>query len=80
MLKNVAMTIVVAGVVAVVAPRNVQEVGTLTQRIGVALIQLGLILNPPVYDAAFDDDREIPNAPQSIGVSTDAPVEVGTAP
>lgn len=55
MLKHFILTTVIATMVAVFGPHNPRELGTLVAGAGVFILRLGLLLDPPGYDAGWDD-------------------------
>jgi hypothetical protein len=60
-MKHTLITIVVTAVVAVGAPRNLEDVASLSLRAGLALIKLAIALypQPPGYDAGEEPDDQV---------------------
>ncbi len=54
-MKNVVTSFVIATLVAIFAPHNFKELGAHLTRAGLLLVQMGLALDPPGYDAGWYD-------------------------
>jgi hypothetical protein len=69
-MKNAALMFVIAGVMAIVTPRDMREAAALSMRAGVALINLAVALYPNWYDANRDDDDDRDNKASHVGPGT----------
>ncbi len=57
-MKNVIITIVVAGAVGLVGPHNLHEAAALTMRVGIVILRLGLLLDRSGSDADWAEPHD----------------------